>query len=125
VRLLLDSHVLLWALDGSAELKPDLKQRIQDAYNQVLVSAASIWEISIKHRLGKLDVPDNWVEFVGASGFSELSVTFAHALAAGALPRHHDDPFDRMLIAQAQIEGLVLVTRDRESAPYSIQILNA
>ncbi len=125
MRLLLDSHVLLWALDGSTELKIDLKQRIQDVHNEVLVSAASVWEISIKYHLGKLDIPDNWVQFIGASGFSELSVTFAHALAAAALPRHHDDPFDRMLIAQAQIENLVLVTRDLEFAAYSVQILNA
>ncbi len=125
MRLLLDSHVLLWTLAGSPELKSDLKRKIADPRNDVLVSAATVWEIAIKRRLGKLHVPDNWLEAVEASDLAPLSINFVHAIAAAGLPRHHDDPFDRMLIAQAQTEDLVLVTRDRKLAAYQVEIMNA
>jgi PIN domain nuclease of toxin-antitoxin system len=125
MRLLLDSHVLLWTLAGSSELKSDLKRKIADPRNDVLVSAASVWEIAIKQRLGKLHVPDNWLEAVEASDLAPLSINFVHAIVAGRLPRHHDDPFDRMLIAQAQTEGLVLVTRDPRFAEYAVELINA
>lgn len=125
MKLLLDSHILLWILDGSPELKPDIRRRINDPKNQALISAASVWEIEIKRRLGKLEAPSDWIQTVLASDFAPLSINFTHAAAAGRLPRHHDDPFDRMLIAQAQTENLAVVTRDRVFAAYSIQIVNA
>ncbi len=123
--MLLDSHVLLWALAGSSELNSDLKRKIADPRNDVLVSAASVWEIAIKQRLGKLHVPDNWIGAVEASDFAALSINFVHAVVAASLPRHHDDPFDRILIAQAQTENLVLVTRDRRIAAYQVQTMPA
>ena len=123
MRLLLDTHILLWALTDSARLGHGLREKIVDPVNDVFVSAATVWEISIKKRLGKLAVPDNVLEFVEAADFTPLPINFAHAMAAGALPLHHTDPFDRMLIAQAREENLLLVTRDRRFEAYQIQLL--
>jgi len=125
MKLLLDTHVLLWALAESPELARDLRRKIADPMNDVLVSAASVWEITIKKRLGKLDAPDNLLEVLEASDFSPLSINFVHAAAAGSLPAHHDDPFDRMLIAQAQSEGLILVTADRRLRAYHVELMQA
>ena len=85
-------------------------------------SAASAWEAAIKVALGRLRIPDTIEAGVLASGFERLPITFAHAEAAGRLPPHHADPFDRMLIAQARLEGLTLVTHDRQFEPYGLQI---
>jgi PIN domain nuclease of toxin-antitoxin system len=93
--------------------------------NDVLVSAASVWEISIKQRLGKLDAPDDLLEAIEASDLTPLGIDFVHALRAASPPPYHDDPFDRMLIAQAQSEGLVLVTRDRRFSDYAVDLLKA
>lgn len=125
MRLLLDSHVLLWSLADGPQLRRELRQKIMDPDNDVLVSAASVWEISIKQRLGKLEAPDNLLEAIAACDFTPLAITFVHAAAAAGLPPHHDDPFDRMLIAQAQSEGLVLTTRDRRFAAYQVELLKA
>jgi PIN domain nuclease of toxin-antitoxin system len=125
MRLLLDTHVLLWALAGSRELRTDLRRKITDPSNGVWVSAASVWEIAIKQRLGKLDAPDDLLGAIEATGFSSLLINFVHAEAAGRLPLYHDDPFDRMLIAQAQTEGLVLVSRDRRFAAYQLATMEA
>lgn len=125
MRLLLDTHVLLWALADTPELKRDLKRQIVDPRNDVWVSAASVWEIAIKQRLGKLQAPDNLLEVIESSDFLPLTINFVHALVAARLPLHHDDPFDRMLVAQAQTEGMILVTRDRKLAAYQIEIINA
>ena len=125
MRLLLDTRVLLWALAESPELARDLRRKIVDPSNDVLVSAASVWEIAIKKRLGKLDAPDNLLEVLEASDFSPLLIKFVHAAAAGSLPPHHDDPFDRMLIAQAQGEGLILVTADRRLRAYQVELIEA
>jgi len=91
----------------------------------VFVSAASAWEISIKKSLGRLEAPDDLVEQLDRHRFQALAVSIAHALAAGALPRLHDDPFDRMLIAQARIEGLTIVTRDPRFERYAVATLPA
>ena len=125
MRLLLDTHVLLWALAESPELARDLRRKIADPSNNVLVSAASVWEIAIKIRLGKLDAPDNFLEVLEVSDFRPLFINFVHAAAAGRLPPHHDDPFDRMLIAQAQSEGLILVTADRRLRAYQVELMQA
>ena len=98
---------------------------IDDPTINVFVSAASIWEVGIKRVSGKLQVADNFVELVRRSGYTDLPVTFRHAEIAASLPLHHRDPFDRMLIAQAQVEGLTLVTDDSEIARYQVPILPA
>ena len=111
-RLLLDTHVLLWALEDSQALSVDARQSIADTRNEVFVSAVSIWEMAIKRSLGNLRAPDNLADTVQEAGFAALPITLAHAEQAGMLPPHHRDPFDRMLVAQALAEGLVLVTDD-------------
>lgn len=87
------------------------------------VSAASIWEIAIKRASGKLEVPDDLMDKVAAARFAELRITFKHALLAGTLPPHHTDPFDRMIVAQAQSEGLTVITRDERIAAYDVPLL--
>lgn len=124
MRLLLDTHVLLWWL-GDARLSPEATQVIADGRNEVFVSAVSAWEISIKTALGKLDAPGDLSEQLEANAFVPLSIRVSHALVAGALVRHHDDPFDRMLVAQANLERLVLVTRDQRFAAYDVETLAA
>jgi PIN domain nuclease of toxin-antitoxin system len=126
---LLDSHVALWALGDPDRLGPAARAAIVDPGHEVLVSAASLWEISIKQALGKLRLPAaarDWLPGeLERSGFDTLSVTAAHALSAGALPPHHRDPFDRMLIAQAIEESLTLVTSDGRLAVYGVSLLRA
>ena len=124
MRLLLDTHALLWWLDDDARLDPSAADAIADA-DVVAVSAASAWEIAIKQAIGKLTGPEDLSAQLSTNGFTELPVTVAHALAAGALPPHHSDPFDRMLVAQSLLEGLVVVTRDERLADYGIAHLRA
>jgi PIN domain nuclease of toxin-antitoxin system len=124
VRLLLDTHVLLWWLDDDPRLDPSAADAIAGA-EIVAVSAASAWEIGIKQAIGKLTGPDDLPAELATNGFTELPVTIAHAMAAGALPQHHTDPFDRMLVAQSRLEGLTLVTRDDRLADYGIARLRA
>jgi len=119
---LLDTHALQWWLADEG-LTDQARDAIADPGNLVMVSAASVWEISIKKALGKLSAPDDLEGQVDASGFSPLPISIAHGLAAGRLRRHHDDPFDRMLIAQAFAEGLTVVTHDKRFADYNVAIL--
>ncbi|HVB77269.1 MAG TPA: type II toxin-antitoxin system VapC family toxin [Candidatus Nitrosotalea sp.] len=125
MRLLLDTHVLLWWLADDARLSANARAVIASAESEVLVSAASAWEISIKRALGKLDAPDDLEAQLVQHHFSPLAISVGHALAAGALPRHHDDPFDRILVAQAQMEGLTITTRDPSFQPYGVPTLAA
>lgn len=124
MRLLLDTHALLWWL-ADEELAASAREAIADPANEVAVSAASAWEISIKKSLGKLVAPDDLEDQVQASGFAPLPITLAHGLAAGQLPRHHEDPFDRMLIAQAIGEGMTVVTRDKRFDAYRVSTVAA
>ena len=124
MRLLLDTHALLWWLSDDARLGKTAAAAIAEA-DLVAVSAASAWEIGIKQASGKLAGPDDLQAELATNGFTELPVTVAHALAAGALPPHHADPFDRMLVAQSRLEGLTLVTRDDRLAAYGIAHLRA
>ncbi len=118
MRLLLDTHVFIWAVTGSAQLKVGARERLTSA-ERVYVSAASIWEIAIKSRLGKIEGDvGNFVEAIAASGFQELPVSARHAAAVSALPLHHADPFDRVLLAQAFTEPLRLVTADAVLTQY-------
>ncbi len=125
MRLLLDTHAVLWALGEPSTLSHAAFEAIADERNDVFVSAASAWEVAIKRALGKLVAPDDLEAKIVSQGFSPLPITFHHAESAGALPRHHADPFDRMLIAQAQAEGLTLVTRDAHMPRYDVRILGA
>lgn len=123
-RLLLDTHVFLWWRTNDPQLGTAAREAIARA-DVVLVSAASAWEAAIKARLGRLRLPEPFANGVADSGFRELPVRFPHAQRAAELPRHHDDPFDRMLVAQAEIEGLTLVTHDAAIWQYEILILRA
>ena len=124
-RLLLDTHVFLWWLADHPRLGAQAKAAIADMANPVFISAASGWEIAIKRQLGKLSAPDNLDAAVEAAGFDHLPITFFHGEQAGLLPGHHRDPFDRMLVAQAQAEGLVIVTADPKIVLYGIRTLTA
>ena len=121
--LLLDTQALLWWLADDPALTPAARTAIRAAGTPVFVSAATAWEISIKQALGKLEAPDDLEAALAASRFQLLPITVAHALAAGRLPCHHDDPFDRMLIAQAQYAQLTVVTHDPQFRLYDVAIL--
>lgn len=125
MRYLLDTHALLWWLDDSAQLSTDARDAIADGANEVAVSAASAWEMAIKEAAGKLRVPPNLDDAVRTSGFNALPITIEHTLRAGALDPHHRDPFDRMLVAQALVEGFTIVTRDPRFEPYGVPTLAA
>jgi len=121
VSLLLDTHVFLWWVGEPSRLPGEVTAAIADPGTLVYVSAASAWEISIKRGLKQLDLRDEeFLYGMRESGFTDLPVTAAHGLAAGSLPPHHRDPFDRMLIAQATTEGMRLVTHDRAIAAYDV-----
>lgn len=124
MRLLLDTHALLWWLADEG-LNPGAQDAIADPANLVVVSAASAWEISIKKALGKLVAPDDLEQQVRTGGLAPLPISIGHAIAAGQLPHHHEDPFDRMLIAQAFAEGLTIVTRDKRFNDYGVTLLAA
>ena len=125
MNILLDTHVLLWWLADDACLEEKARRAIEDVNNLTFVSAASIWEIVIKKALGKLDLPASFREVLAAESFQALDMTREHAFQVASLPLHHRDPFDRMLVAQCQVEGLTLVTNDPQIRKYDVQILNA
>ena len=125
MRLLLDTHVFLWWCAGSKQLNKRIRNVIADPHNEVFVSAASGYEIAIKRALGKVEVMDNMTAEVDKEGFTHLPVTFFHAEQAGNLPLHHRDPFDRILVAQTQAEGLTLVTRDANIPLYGVSTMTA
>jgi PIN domain nuclease of toxin-antitoxin system len=124
---LLDTHVLLWLLAGSPRIRVDLLDTLADPGNTVYVSAVCAWEIAIKAGLGKLDVPpnlDHWLPAeIAAAGLTPLPIELDHALGVERLPRHHTDPFDRLLIAQAVVEGLTLVSADRAFDAYNVRLV--
>ncbi|HLI64043.1 MAG TPA: type II toxin-antitoxin system VapC family toxin [Terriglobales bacterium] len=113
---LLDTYTLRWWLDGSSRLSPQAQSAIRSTANAMVISAVVPWELAIKTNLGKFDsqaLLSGWDEVLSAQGFSELPISSAHAIRAGLLPRHHRDPFDRMLAAQAQITGWPIISADR------------
>lgn len=126
-RVLLDTHAFLWWLADDARLGPKARAVIADPENTVFVSAVSGWEIAIKAALGKLelDMPDSLDALVEDEGFVHLPITFFHGEQAGWLPPHHRDPFDRMLVAQAQAEGLRIVSGDPDIRSYGVRVLDA
>lgn len=124
MRLLLDTHILLWWLDDHPALPARAVALIADPANEVFVSPMSLWEIAIKSRLGKLTADvDEVHQAVLESGFAPLPFTFEHAVEVARLPNHHHDPFDRALIAQARLEPLHLITHDDVIAAYGESIM--
>ena len=124
-RLLLDTHAFIWWLSDVPQLTRLAHDGIADRRNEVLVSAITGWEIAVKSAKGRITAPDNLGKMVTERGFTHLPLTFQHAEQAGRLPMHHRDPFDRFLIAQAQTEGLVLVTRNERISLYDVPTLAA
>ncbi|EFE77201.1 type II toxin-antitoxin system VapC family toxin [Streptomyces filamentosus] len=122
MRLLLDTHVILWWLADSDELSDQVKDLL-DTEPSVHISAVSAWEIAIKQSLGKLDGPDDLAERVRDSQFTALPITAGHGVRAGRLPALHHDPFDRILVAQAQTEGMTIVTRDKWIPQYDVSVM--
>jgi PIN domain nuclease of toxin-antitoxin system len=119
MRLLLDTHILLWWEMADRRLSKVLAKILASAENDIAVSAASLWEITIKRALGRLEIDlDELLSSIAADGFTELPMRFAHARKLELLPPHHDDPFDRILIAQSIVEGRRLVTTDRAILDY-------
>lgn len=125
MNLLLDTHALLWWLDDHPSLSSEARAAISDGSNVVVVSAASVWEVRIKQQLGKLDIVDSFYNELRDGPYLLLDVTAEHAYHVGALPLIHRDPFDRLLVSQAQVERLTLVTRDSVFGDYDVSILPA
>lgn len=124
MNLLLDTHAFLWAIDNNPDLSQEAREAIVDGNNIVFVSAATAWEISIKKAIGKLKIPnEDYLQELKLHRFTPLAITTEHALAVENLPPHHKDPFDRMLVTQAQIEKLTLVTRDPRIKAYAVPII--
>jgi PIN domain nuclease of toxin-antitoxin system len=123
VRILVDTHIFLWWDRQLRRVPGPLRAAIEDGTNDIYLSAASVWEIAVKRAIGKLTFAQPIVDAATALGFEILPVSGAHAEHAGGLPRHHNDPFDRLLIAQAGLEGMVLGTHDRLMRPYGVAML--
>jgi len=125
MNLLLDTHALLWWLDDHPTLSDEAKTAIADGKNLIFISAVVVWEIRIKQALGKLEVPRNFRRALEKQAFEMLDVKVEHAHAVADLPPHHRDPFDRMLVAQATVEGLTIVTRDLRFEKYKVPLIAA
>lgn len=120
MRLLLDTHALIWAAAEPGKLPPALRRTLTGSENVVAVSAASAWEIAIKRAGGRLRFPLVDEHLLARGGYRALPIAMHHAAAVEALPRHHGDPFDRMLVAQARTDDYVLVTRDQAIQQYDV-----
>lgn len=122
-RYLIDTHIFLWWLNGDIKLPESVQHILKNPQNQVYVSIATLWEISIKHTLGKLSLKTSLSEMISSSGFDLLSITELHILELEKLPLLHNDPFDRVLIAQAKTEHLLFITVDQKIKNYDIETL--
>lgn len=125
MKLLLDTHALIWTLQAQTRLSSTAIDAISDESNEVFVSVVSTWEIEIKKAKGKLRIPGELGAGLTAQGFQTLPVALRHVLAVESLPRYHRDPFDRMLISQAQLEGMTLITSDRTIRKYPVAVFPA
>lgn len=125
MRLLLDSHVVLWVMSWPERLRETTRRAIISPRNEVFISAASLWELNLKVAKGKLVLPDHFVESLAQQNFSELPVRWDHTEAMLLLPAIHADPFDRLLLAQARTDGLIFVTADRLCHQYPVPLLEA
>ncbi|WP_013334774.1 type II toxin-antitoxin system VapC family toxin [Gloeothece verrucosa] len=120
---LLDTHTLLWWLDNDPSIPERVLNIIAPSTNIIFVSSVSAWEISIKKAIGKLQAPDNLAEAIAVNHFEPLNIKISHGILAGSLPPYHNDPFDRMLIAQAMSENLSIITRDSQFAQYKVSTI--
>jgi PIN domain nuclease of toxin-antitoxin system len=129
VRLLVDTNAWLWMIANPQRLGPTAQELVEDRRNELFLSAVSSWEIVIKHAMGRLDLPASpetlIPEQMRRSGVTGLPIEHAHAIRVGALPPHHRDPFDRLLIAQAQIESLAILTADPVFGRYAVEVVRA
>jgi PIN domain nuclease of toxin-antitoxin system len=129
MRVLIDTHVFLWAVASHSKLSAEARDVIADRENDIYVSAAATWEIVTKVQTGKLKLPMDPTTYIrsrmSALGFSALAITHEHTLALSSLPLTHKDPFDRIMIAQAQIEGLTFITRDARLLIYAVNTIKA
>ena len=125
MELLLDTHAFLWWLGNDSKLGEKAKSTIADPRNTVHVSAVSAWEIAVKRASGKLEAPGDIASWIADNGFTPLPIEVGHAVASAELPTHHRDPFDRLLVAQAQLENLALVAHDDEISRYAVALLDA
>ncbi|MBW3609654.1 MAG: type II toxin-antitoxin system VapC family toxin [Actinobacteria bacterium] len=123
MKLLLDTHAALWFLGGDRRLGEDAARQLTDDTNVVLLSAAVVWEVALKRALGKLEVPEEYLALLLGAGVRPLAMSVDHAAAVEHLPAHHRDPFDRMLVAQATLEGAALVSRDDALRPYDVTLV--
>jgi len=127
MKALLDTHTFLWWITDDVRLSPHARTVIADGNNELFLSAASGWEIAIKAKLGKIQLPSDPTSFVPKqlriNAIEPLAVQMAHALHVYLLPKHHRDPFDRILVAQAQAERMAIITADRQIAQYAVEIL--
>jgi PIN domain nuclease of toxin-antitoxin system len=123
--LLLDTHSLLWWFADDPQLAAPARRSIADPLNDVLVSAASVWEIEVKRAAGRLEAPEDLLAAIASAGFDAIPFTAQDATDAARLPRHHGDPFDRMVIAQARRLEAVIVSHDRAFAAYDVHVLGA
>jgi len=125
MRLLLDSHVVLWAMSSPERLRKSTQQALVSPQNEVFVSAATLWELRLKVGKGKLHLPENFAETLADQDFNEISVSWNHTNELHLLPAIHADPFDRLLLAQARAEGLTFVTADRLCLQYPQPLMKA
>ncbi len=125
MNLLLDTHTLIWVFDNNPTLSKAASEAIADGQNEVFVSAVTVWEIAIKRGLKKLELKGDYQRGLEIYRFTPLPISTEHALAVEHLPQHHTDPFDRLLVAQAQLETLTLVTRDERFKDYGVTTIGA
>ena len=123
MKILLDSHTLLWWMDDPSKIKPSAAAAIADPSNLVFASAVSIWEIGLKVSKGKLRIPTRFPSLLQQNGIEHLPFTAFHAITSTTLPAIHDDPFDRALVAQCRLESMVLATRDKMLSRYGLAII--
>ena len=123
MKLLLDTHAALWFLGGDERLGENARRHLTDDSNLVLLSAAVVWEVAIKRSVGRLAVPEEYLSLLLGAGVQTLAISVQHAAAVEDLPPHHRDPFDRMLVAQAAIEGAALVSPDGALRPYGVALI--
>lgn len=125
MRYLLDTHVFLWSVADAGRIALPVRQTIESSDNVIFVSLISLWELRIKESLGKVTLPKNFYQGLESAGFELLTLNLEHIQALGDLPSYHRDPFDRMLIVQAQCEQMTLITRDEEIQKYDLSLLRA
>ncbi len=124
-RYLIDTHILIWWLDGSNKLGAEVRDILKSGSNAIYLSSGAVWEMAIKESIGRLEVPHDLEEVLRQEGIEVLPIKASHALAVATLPQHHRDPFDRIQIVQAQLEGLTLISRDEAFGQYDVELIEA